>query len=103
MNISLINVIDRDGNPLAYIDPDGREIVAVYDGICYTYRREGDEYAFYDRDSKSYMGDDPFMTSLTSALKEIGAGNHGSALLDYLANHRNPLIISQVTRDMGNG
>lgn len=54
-------------------------------------------------DSNSYSGDDPFMSSLTSALKEIGKGNHGSSLLDYLATHENPLIISQVTGDKGNG
>ncbi len=48
-------------------------------------------------DGNSYSGDDPFMSSLASALKEIGAGNHGSALLDYLANHENTLIISHVT------
>ena len=92
---SLSHYVHCADNPLSYIDPDGREIVAVYDGISYTYRKVGDEYAFYDRDGNSYSGNDPFMASLTSALKEIGKGRNGSSLLDYLATHENKVEIKQ--------
>ncbi len=87
---------------LHYMDnPYAPASAVIYNGISYTYRREGDDYAFYDRDGNSYMGDDPFMTSLTSALKEIGKGRNGSALLDYLANHENTVEIKESKR--GNG
>ena len=89
------------GNPISYIDPDGKTIrVNQFTDnskvIAYDWKEYDGKWGFYNSDNKLYAGgEDTFIGQLSGALTGLmEGGSTGHSLVSELANHSNVATIS---------
>lgn len=77
-------------NPIRYIDPDGRKIVVndIVDNelIKYEWRQYDGNWGFYDKSNNLYVGDNEYISNLSTALSQLmNGGEIGYALVSNVA------------------
>ena len=94
-------------NPMNLIDPDGR-IIRVFDyvdneRINYEWRQYDGTWGFYDKNNNLYVGDNKFISQLSTALSELmEGGKHGNDLVSTIAGSNNIVTVMYSNSSMAN-
>ena len=82
------------GNPIAYIDPDGMDIIVNICGIDYFFREiEKGRYGLIDSEGNEYDGDSETAKAVLFALNTLRQGNVGRFIVDSFIKSNQQLEI----------
>ena len=79
------------GNPVRFVDPDGR-FIAIYDGDI-QYRYDINDWVFKDADNNPYCGNDSFIADITECIQAIMGGEFGSSFITELSMRNEGIAI----------
>ena len=84
-------------NPVNVVDPEGKEIIVqvFQDNVIMDYKwmRVNGVWGFYDSDMNQYIGEDPFILSLSQDLMTIMNGEVGYSLIEELVGNPEQIFI----------
>lgn len=83
------------GNPVNFVDPDGRFIICKgSDGVYYRYTdNDGDSFFVNNTSGERYNGGGEFLDNVITQFVELSKGAFGNELLTYLASHEKGVLI----------